>query len=627
MFGDSAYPIEVSLARAIESGVPMLARCPDWFPPWLSFPGDEGVERDQALHPARRVGVRGARAALIETLRASVGEMPSSDWRIGQLVRFLVDQSDTSGASDAVARCRSNEAWCARVSGFVRRTFGFDSLAYEEFLRSVRVTSPGGRCTGRSLATLLDEWQAREQLRRMSCAAYDSVEKRFWWLSDPLWSEPGNERWVEHEARRVRVALHRSASPDERFHWSPEHGGAAVERMLIRYGWPSYVFWTGPDVERSYRIAQSQRDGLNVPKSFLVAALEYRAGRLALAPNWEELRQPFATGLDDWRFSAPVSRVRYTSERDPDLGWWPQEHFAPRRPLMQLASVQSAALPREHGVLRLVATDPAATREGGVLTSERDSLEARFLVGRGPEDVRSLATRRLRGGTSVVLEGLDSSAAAGLASLELVPLEARGRSDAPSRRARWGIPAMAPLRPDSESRIAVSMPILLGAPSGRASLPGTRDSTLILMLPSLDLGARPAIGVYWETYGLRDGDSVEIAVRVDREEARGLLGRLARAPKRSAVVVRWSEVVSDGGAREARGRGDARRVAAVGMTALHESQGGRAHVPIHGWWRVVDLSELAGEKLQLAVSIRRLTRGGRSEAVGDAVAFRRSGAE
>jgi hypothetical protein len=39
------------------------------------------------------------------------------------------------------------------------------------------------------------------------CGERQSFEERFWWLSDPFWSVPGNERFDEHLARNVQARL------------------------------------------------------------------------------------------------------------------------------------------------------------------------------------------------------------------------------------------------------------------------------------------------------------------------------------------------------------------------------------------------------------------------------------
>jgi hypothetical protein len=53
-------------------------------------------------------------------------------------------------------------------------------------------------------------------------------------------------------------------------------------------------------------------------------------------------------------------------------------------------------------------------------------------------------------------------------------------------------------------------------------------------------------GVYWESYGFAQGDTVDVEVRIERHDRPGALRRLTTAlrvtdPRNGVVVVRWRE--------------------------------------------------------------------------------------
>src|SRR5205085_10742924 len=128
--------------------------------------------------------------------------------------------------------------------GYVEQAAGRIALADTVFLRAVAAMKAADRCQWSSVSALLDA-RARAAYERIDCAARDSVDATFWWLADPLYIEPGNARRVEHFARQVRVRLHASAGIDERWEWKPASGADALATMIVRYGWPSQVYWAG----------------------------------------------------------------------------------------------------------------------------------------------------------------------------------------------------------------------------------------------------------------------------------------------------------------------------------------------------------------------------------------------
>jgi hypothetical protein len=126
----------------------------------------------------------------------------------------------------------------------------------------------------------------------------------------------------------------------------------------------------------------------------------------------------------------------------------------------------------------------------------------------------------------------------GLVDSGLVSLELLSRENRKAARMRLGVPA----RPSG--RIALSDLLLYASPDASPAydLEAVRDSALA----SLSIGGTRAVGVYWETYGLRPGgESVKFTLTVEPVGV-SLLRRAAEALRfadpTSALRVQWSEI-------------------------------------------------------------------------------------
>src|SRR2546425_10062931 len=92
------------------------------------------------------------------------------------------------------------------------------------------------RCRGTAGSRLLAGGRAR-RYRRLPCDQRGAFEERLWWLAQPLYSLPGNDRRAEHLARATMARIEQDArSPFDMF-W-----GDDMRETLLRYGWPAY--WT-----------------------------------------------------------------------------------------------------------------------------------------------------------------------------------------------------------------------------------------------------------------------------------------------------------------------------------------------------------------------------------------------
>jgi hypothetical protein len=234
----------------------------------------------------------------------------------------------------------------------------------------------------------------RARYGALPCAARDSVSARVWWVSDPLWIEPGNERRVEHDARRTLVRLRAALSEDERHYWQPLDGGDALIEMVVRYGWPSRSVWGGRHEDANHTGWLAGRGSAGSPP---YVTAEYVGERPHVVPPLRIALDPSSARGADWQLHpADVSRPGR---------WWPTEHYARRAgPLVQLAEGQWALFRRRDAALLAVAT---ALDAGALGVPAGDSVDAALLVSSHPGAVRQTARVRAAVGTSLVLQAPD----------------------------------------------------------------------------------------------------------------------------------------------------------------------------------------------------------------------------
>lgn len=188
-----------------------------------------------------------ARSELLRELAKLSDAVPGDDWIMGQRIRYLIEAHDTSAT--AVARaCRATKWWCDALLGMslhVRGNFAAADSAYAVALDSM---PPLLRCHWINLSPLLDD-DIRGTYHKMACAQREAADVRIWWVSDPLFMIPGNERRTEHFSRVLHTALQQNSANTYGFSW----GGDFAE-LILRFGWaekytqepPRTLYTTGP---------------------------------------------------------------------------------------------------------------------------------------------------------------------------------------------------------------------------------------------------------------------------------------------------------------------------------------------------------------------------------------------
>lgn len=440
------------------------------------------------------------RAELLAQLGALHEVDPTNDFVSGQLVSFAIKDGDPGRAIQAASRCAGTRWWCQALRGYARHTLTpgsgqvhFDSAAVNARPGTLifgREPVPGVRDRG-----LKCEWSDAGFLLAESppsgsepCAEPAAQNERFWWLSDPLWSEAGNARHSEHIARLVAVRLmyDRGWQDSSDDYWWQSHN---VQEEWVRNGF--YNSW-----RKSVRFRAGQPDTTHTL---------YVDGGYSFTPDKERLADPMASTSADW-----AVEWNHGPERMITADEWhsiTREQTSVLRRGDSLLVVAAARLP-------VLATSLEAVR--GSLVVGRPTDRA---VRAQPADVSS--TGVLRG--SIRVEASDWIAS----------IEAQGPGWV--GRARFGAPA-----PVLDDGFGISRPALVST-----ELVSDRLSLADAILPSATVQPT-GVGVYVEAYGVEDGETMEVRMALETTE-RGFLGRLGGLfglGSDAAVEISWSETVS-----------------------------------------------------------------------------------
>lgn len=504
--------------------------CPNWLPPkeyYLSQAGlgDEREWIDNALEFSNRPRVAAERRALIQQLRPSVAAVPHDSVLIGQYVRMLIDNREFAAAQTAAEECGASKSWCLALKGFVLHKTGAIAEAQTAYAASLAAQSAQQRCAFTRIGALLDA-ELRDSYAKMSCAQQDSINQTVWWLADPLWTVDGNDRLTEQYSRKITIALHAALERDERYNWTRMGGGDALAEMIERFGWMSYAGTTGGPASVMFPTTERGAYG-GYPKNLeeKIAArrvggfkttYEYSIGRVHLVPPLQMLRDPYSITNDDWSLNAPSG-----TNWDDTFNWWPEEHYAPVHPLIKFREQQTAFLRRQDNALIAFSTALANTDIDRRLG---DSVPAAIAVSKDPQSIEVFGRKRV-GAQDRLTFLAPLPAAPALVSVE-VPWGDKGERGA---RTRFAVKPPPPLSVMKPGDVAISDPLILAVRGGTISLPNFADSAVAFMNGStaLAVGSRE-MGVYWETYGIAAGDTVEITVGVQRKGG-GVLDRVSSA--------------------------------------------------------------------------------------------------
>jgi hypothetical protein len=360
--------------------------------------------------------------------------------------------------------------------------------------------------------------EAAKRYRRLPCADRAAFERRFWWLSQPLYSRPGNDVRTEFFARRTMSRLEQQARSAYNLSW-----GSDVDELLMRFGWPTW--WT--------------RDH---PSSV--------AANTAPSIVGHEPTPSF--------FFHPTDRLLEASPADaqPD-DWEPTTRRPPARYAPAYAAT-FADLPAQISVFRR--GDSAIVVAS--YEAPRDSLfddgvsEAALALGADESTPMTVVRQRVEHGPAEPLVARVAWAPM-IASVELTAAERRGVA-----RTRFGVRPDDGRRMGADGRLALSDILVYRAvDSAAASL----EDVARYALGAARIATGGRVGIYWELYGVRPaGEPLLVTLTVERVGIgwrTRTAERLHLATKATPLRVRWEEVPK-------RDSGIASRAITIDLSAL-----------------------------------------------------------
>jgi hypothetical protein len=191
---------------------------------WHDEDAPPGPEEPAAIAPLRdRVTRRLDSAAVL---------LPGDALIAGQRVRYLVEAGRPVEAYRASEACEADRWWCAALAGLVLHTEGDHAGADSVFALALSLMPPDERCAWEDIGELLPSRTAG-QFRKLSCEQRRGLSESIWWLADPLWSRPGNDRRTEHFARQVRARLEEDSRTPYQMAWADD-----MHELIVRFGWP-----------------------------------------------------------------------------------------------------------------------------------------------------------------------------------------------------------------------------------------------------------------------------------------------------------------------------------------------------------------------------------------------------
>ncbi len=525
--------------------------CPSWLPENDHVPNDESRALDLAVPLEQRQALGTEREKLIQLLERAHAEFPRDDWIAGQRVRFVLDQGSAPRTVAAAEACQGTRAWCLELLGLaleqaesIRAADSVYRLADRDarpaFADSTCVEAGAGADAEALLLLTADE-RARAAL--MPCVDRRAFVQRLWWLSDPLWSVPGNERYVAHRARQTHMRLRSALDRDERFVWAAAGGGAAQRELTVRYGWPSYTYWPGGQFEDELNVLREANARIWMPAPPYTAR-EYRRDRQALVPSMRAITTPLQTRASDWQLTAPTGASFDT--------WWPTEHMPLSVRLQTLPAGQDVQWRRDSAAFYALAIDtPLGARE----RQTGDTLAAVLVGSSSPTDARPLAQSSAGADATIRLAASVPPTPMLLSAEVRVGERARRLRQATDTtafaratwyRARYAITPVPSLHAMAVKSVALSTPVFMMLRDSTAEAPTDPARVLAQMAGALDFLQTARLAVYWEGYGFAPGDTLDVRLTVTRDDDPGVSRRAAErlgvvGERRDSVVITWRE--------------------------------------------------------------------------------------
>jgi hypothetical protein len=431
-----------------------------------------------------------ARRQLLRDLEKASDSLPGDDWIMGQRIRYLVESHDSS-AVDVARSCRATKWWCDALLGLAQHVRGDFAGADSAFAAALEGMPTPMRCHWNNLSPLLDD-DIRGTYHKMSCGEREAADARIWWVADPLYMTPGNERRTEHFSRVLHTLLQENAVNTYGSSW-----GGDLAELILRFGWAEK--WTQEPSRSMYSSAQPAVTGHEREPGYHFFLTQRPPDSLALIVD---------SVFDIYQFP-------------------PREQYSPMytRGFVRL-DAQVARFRRGDS------TKVVAAFDVGTDTIFGKTKFAAALIAMGDEATRESKTQVEDSPTRNVLT-VSSPWKEQLVGVELLAKDS-------SAAARWRS-GFAEIPLDS-GKISVSDLLFV---DGAPSLPADLSEAIERAHGGTKFRRNTKIGLFWELYGKAPADSALPISLTIMPIDEGLLRRTFRAlriaPKLTPLMLRWQE--------------------------------------------------------------------------------------
>ena len=140
-------------------------------------------------------------------LAAAADSTPEDPLAFAQAVYAYARLQHLEEAGELAGECAFAAWWCDLLMGMVHDRAGRVLEAQRSFNSALPAADPALVSRLTAVAELLDGDEGSEY-RKLRGLKRRDFERRFWWLTNPMWSIPGNDRWTRHIRRRFELILH-----------------------------------------------------------------------------------------------------------------------------------------------------------------------------------------------------------------------------------------------------------------------------------------------------------------------------------------------------------------------------------------------------------------------------------
>ena len=227
---------------------------------------------------------------VLETLMEATGKHPDSGYLNGQTIYLLGKLGRLAEALQVAERCAAAAWWCDALEGYVLHYMSEDPQAHVSMYNAMAAAPDSVRCALTDATWVLGPWSqrgadtsvpdVRHDTEEWDCARRVAVSDTLWWLSDPLYSVPGNDRWVEHVARAMSARFHDEirhtlpSSPGTQSHMDNLWASRVRRGPLDSYESTRGVAWTSRAAARYHFVPEVEPDDLSHPTWSLEAGLD-----------------------------------------------------------------------------------------------------------------------------------------------------------------------------------------------------------------------------------------------------------------------------------------------------------------------------------------------------------------